>query len=94
MPSISNLPARDRDDLITRLRKIEGQARGIQKMIEDGRDCTNILDQVSSVKSAVNSLSGELLESFALYCVRHPDESTSTEETLQLMVRTLVRHTR
>ncbi len=59
----------EQKDLITRLNKIEGQVRGIRKMIEDGRYCVDILTQVSSVKSALNAFNKELLTSHLKSCV-------------------------
>lgn len=94
MPSTRNLPAESRDDLISRLKRVEGQAKGIQKMIEDGRDCTDVMTQLSSVRAAVNALSGEMLEAFALYCLRHPDEFGSQEQAVEQAVKALVRSSR
>jgi DNA-binding FrmR family transcriptional regulator len=91
MPSALHLPATDREEILGRLQRIEGQARGIQKMFEDDRDCTDIMNQVAAVKAAVNTLSASLFESFALYCARHPEEFSSNEESIQAIVRTLVR---
>ena len=79
MPSIHNLPVEERADMIARLKRVEGQTKGIQKMIEEGRDCVEIMNQVAAVKAAVNALSGEMLGSFALHCLRHPMEFASPE---------------
>lgn len=91
MPSVRHLPSSDLDDALGRLQKIEGQARGIQKMIQDDRDCVDVMNQIAAVKAAVNSLSASLFETYALYCVRHPDEFASQEESIQAIVKTLVR---
>ena len=53
-------PGRDpavQKDLLTRLKKIEGQVRGIQKMIGEGRDCADIITQLTAVKAAINRVS-------------------------------------
>ena len=60
-------------------------------MFSDGRDCGDVLNQVASIKAATNSLAAEMLESFALYCLRHPDEFASPEEAVAETVRALVR---
>ena len=91
MPSTTRLPADAREDLVARLKRIEGQSRGIQKMIEDGRDCTDVMNQLAAVKAAVNALSGEALEAFALHCLRHPEEFPSPEQAVEQAVRALVR---
>lgn len=91
MPSIVRLPADERAEIISRLKRIEGQAKGIHKMVDDGRDCVAILDQVASIKAAVNALSGEMLEMFALHCLSHPEDFPSHEKAIEEMVRVVVR---
>lgn len=91
MPSVHNLPADERADMIARLKRIEGQAKGIQKMIDEGRDCVDIMNQLSAVKAAVNGLGGEMLSTFALYCLRHPESFASPEQAIEQAVRALVR---
>jgi DNA-binding FrmR family transcriptional regulator len=48
--------ASDRDELLSRLRKIEGQLRGIQRMVEDGKDRVDVLTQVSAVISGMEKV--------------------------------------
>ena len=48
--------ASDRDELLSRLRKIEGQLRGIQRMVEDGKDPVDVLTQVSAVISGMEKV--------------------------------------
>ncbi len=91
MPSISNLPESERAEMQARLKRIEGQAKGVQKMVDEGRDCVDILNQLAAIKAAVNSLSGELLEAYALRCLQHPDEFPSQEAAIEQAVRALVR---
>lgn len=91
MASISNLSAEERDNVVQRLKRIEGQARGVQKMVDDGRDCGDILTQLAAIRAAVNSLNGELLEAYLLRCVQNPDEFGSLEKAIQQSVRALVR---
>jgi len=56
-------------DLITRLNRIEGQIRGIKKMVEEERYCVDILNQVSAVQAALNGFSRELLANHIHSCV-------------------------
>ena len=53
---------------ITRLRRIEGQVRGLQKMVEDDRYCADILMQVSSVQQALRAVSRELMRNHLKHC--------------------------
>ncbi|MCY0888830.1 MAG: metal-sensitive transcriptional regulator [Alicyclobacillaceae bacterium] len=59
-----------RDALLARLKRIEGQVRGIQKMLEDDRYCVDILVQLAAVKSATHQVALSLLESHTQHCVR------------------------
>lgn len=56
-------------DLINRLKRIEGQVRGIGKMVEEERYCVDILTQVSAVQSALNSFNKQLLSNHIKSCV-------------------------
>ncbi|PWK14481.1 metal-sensitive transcriptional regulator [Tumebacillus permanentifrigoris] len=60
---------RDKETLIKNLRKIEGQIRGVQKMIEDDRYCIDILVQLAAIKSASHKIGLKLLESHTRGCV-------------------------
>jgi CsoR family transcriptional regulator, copper-sensing transcriptional repressor len=91
MTSISNLPPDVRTDITARLKRIEGQARGIQKMLDDGRDCSEVLNQVAAVKAATNALSAAMLQAFALHCFRNTDQFNNPEEAVSEAVRALVR---
>lgn len=91
MPSITTLPADERVDLIARLKRIEGQAKGVQKMIDEGRDCVDVINQLAAIKAAVNAVSGELLEAYVLRCMAHPEEFGSTEKAVSEAVRVLIR---
>jgi len=57
-------------ELTDRLQRIEGQIRGIRKMIEERRNCNEILIQISAVKSAINSAALFLLEEHFNSCVK------------------------
>jgi DNA-binding FrmR family transcriptional regulator len=57
-----------RERNIKRLRRIEGQVRGLQKMVEEDRYCADILTQVSSVHEALRSVSRELMRNHLKHC--------------------------
>jgi CsoR family transcriptional regulator, copper-sensing transcriptional repressor len=61
--------APDKDTYLKRLRRIEGQVRGLQKMIEDDKYCIDILTQVSAATSALQSVALGLLEDHLGHCV-------------------------
>ena len=59
----------EKDALITRLHRIEGQVRGIERMVEDERYCIDILTQIAAVSTALESVSVKLLEGHVRHCV-------------------------
>lgn len=65
----------DKAALTRRLNRIEGQVRGINRMVEEGRYCIDILNQVAAVKSALDAIALQLLESHAHGCVKQAIES-------------------
>ena len=65
----------DKGALITRLHRIEGQVRGIERMVEDDRYCIDVLTQVGAVKTALESLAFELLTDHVNHCVAGALES-------------------
>ncbi len=58
-----------KDDYLKRLRRIEGQARGLQRMVEEEKYCIDILTQVSAMTKALQSVSLGLLEEHLSHCV-------------------------
>lgn len=91
MPSVSQLPDEEVARLRARLKRIEGQARGIQRMLDDDRDCQEVLQQISAMKAATNGLSAQALETFALHCLRHPEEFSSPNAAIEQAVRAVIR---
>ena len=75
-------------DLIHRLNRIEGQVRGIKRMVEDDAYCTDILIQVSAVNSALNSFNKVLLSNHIRTCVAD-DIRAGHEDTIDELVATL-----
>lgn len=62
-----------RKKIITRLNKIEGQIRGMKKMLLDGEYCGDILNQSLAVKSALGSVNQEIMEMFSNACIVNPE---------------------
>ena len=75
-------------DLINRLNRIEGQIRGIKKMVDNDAYCTDILIQVSAVNAALNSFNKLLLSNHIRTCVAN-DIREGKEETIDELVTTL-----
>jgi DNA-binding FrmR family transcriptional regulator len=82
-----------KDRNLKRLRRIEGQVRGLQKMVEDDRYCADILTQISSVHEALRSVGKELMRNHLRHCASHAIRSSENDaeamydELLEMMFR-------
>jgi CsoR family transcriptional regulator, copper-sensing transcriptional repressor len=72
--------AKDKDALVKRLHRIEGQVRGIERMVEDDRYCIDILTQISAVNTALESLAYVVLDDHVRHCVAGALASGDTED--------------
>ncbi len=79
----------DKDALKKRLHRIEGQVRGIERMVEEDRYCIDILTQIGAVKTALESLAFEVLDDHVNHCVAGAiaagDERRAAEKTGDLL---------
>ena len=79
----------DKNALIKRLHRIEGQVRGIERMVADERYCIDILTQISAVTTALESLGLKILGEHVNSCVAHAfasgDEEAATEKSRELL---------
>ena len=82
----------DNDKTIIRLRKIEGQIKGIQKMVGEGKYCGDILIQISAARSALNSVGGIVLENYMKNCIS--DSPNSNEEDLEKLIQVMLKYTK
>lgn len=75
-----------KDQLQSRLRRIEGQVRGIEKMVDDDRYCIEVLTQISAVQAALDKVALGLLDGHARHCViEGAEEGEKDELTSELM---------
>jgi DNA-binding FrmR family transcriptional regulator len=73
-----------KEKMIQRLRRIEGQLRGVQSMVAEERDCKAILQQLAAIHSAVQGASRTFLQEYAATCLVEMDEESSIETTAEL----------
>ena len=59
----------DKENLVKRLHRIEGQVRGVERMIEDDRYCIDVITQISAVTTALESLAFQILDEHVNHCV-------------------------
>lgn len=86
-----------RDKVATRLKRIEGQVRGIRKMVEEGRYCPDILTQVASVHAALRGAGKVLMRSHLQHCVTdalRSGDPTAAERTYDEVMDLMYRHVR
>jgi DNA-binding FrmR family transcriptional regulator len=69
-----------KDQLLTRLKRIEGQVRGIERMVEDDRYCIDVITQISAVQAALDKVALGLLDGHARHCVVEGHGDGSPEE--------------
>ena len=71
------LPDETVGDLIRRLRRVEGQVRGIQQMLTDGRDCRDIVTQMSAASKALDQTGFLLVAAGLTWCLENPERSAA-----------------
>lgn len=72
------LPEETTADLIRRLARIEGQVRGLQAMIRDGRECREIVAQLSAAGKALDQVGFKLLATGMVTCISDPDKAAAS----------------
>ena len=77
---MSTATSNDKEALVKRLHRIEGQVRGIERMVDEERYCIDILTQIGAVSTALESLAQKLLEDHANHCVADALASGSREQ--------------
>jgi CsoR family transcriptional regulator, copper-sensing transcriptional repressor len=81
-------PTRQR--LATRLKRIEGQTRGVQAMLDENRDCREIVQQLSAVRSALQSATAEMMREYASDCLfAAPLEGEKRQELVEDLINLL-----
>jgi DNA-binding FrmR family transcriptional regulator len=74
-----------KDQLLRRLRRIEGQVRGIEGMVAEDRYCIDVLTQISAVQAALDKVALGLLDDHARHCVLEGPAGRKDERTTELM---------
>ncbi|MBP2243263.1 DNA-binding FrmR family transcriptional regulator [Cytobacillus eiseniae] len=81
------------DQMKNRVKRIEGQLRGILKMMEENKDCKDVITQLSATRTAIDRTIGVVVSSNLVECVRQAEETgaKSTEELVKEAVNLLVK---
>ena len=81
--------SKDKPSLLTRMRKIEGQSKGIQRMIEDDRYCIDIVQQLTALSAAIDTVSLLILESHIEGCVANAIREQHGEGHIKELIETI-----
>ncbi|HLF29255.1 MAG TPA: metal-sensitive transcriptional regulator [Anaerolineae bacterium] len=84
-----NLAPEVKTDLVNRLKRLQGQVRGVEKMVEGDRECREILQQLAAIRAAAHQASIVLIREHAAACLLKGDESASPQEVLDSLVSVL-----
>jgi DNA-binding FrmR family transcriptional regulator len=75
----------NKDAVLKRLRRIEGQVRGVERMVEENRYCIDVVTQVTAIQAALDKVALELLSDHAAHCVLGAEAGEQRERTEELM---------
>ena len=87
----------EKEPLIKRLHRIEGQVRGVERMVEDDRYCIDVITQIAAINTALESLAFKILDDHVRHCVAgalssgDPDEATRKSQELLSAVQRFAR---
>jgi DNA-binding FrmR family transcriptional regulator len=73
------------DDIRRRLHRVSGQLAGIERMLDDGRECKDVVTQISAATRALEQAGFKLVASGLTYCLAHPDEAEAAGYPLDVV---------
>ncbi|SER05645.1 metal-sensitive transcriptional regulator [Piscibacillus halophilus] len=79
----------EKEGITNRLKRIEGQVRGLQKMIDEDRYCVDVLVQISAVKAALDKVGYQMLERHAKMCVTNAVKEGNGEEYMDELMKVI-----
>jgi DNA-binding FrmR family transcriptional regulator len=83
-----------KDEVLTRLRRIEGQVRGLHRMVEDDKYCIDILTQLNSVQAALKAVGLGLIDDHVRHCVREAIAEGEGDDKVEELVSAVARFAR
>jgi CsoR family transcriptional regulator, copper-sensing transcriptional repressor len=83
-----------KDDVLKRLRRIEGQIKGIHKMIDNDQCCNDVLIQVAAAKAAIAKVGGIIMENYSKECIRRAIEQGDEEENIENLINTIIKYSK
>lgn len=81
-----------KEDILNRMKKIEGQSKGIQKMIEEDKCCGDIMVQISAIRSAINRVGGLIMDRYIKDCLKESLKDNKSDERIEEVIETIVKY--
>ena len=81
----------NKDQLLNRLKRLEGQVRGVQGMVEDDRYCVDVVTQISAIQAALDKVALGLLTDHAEHCVVHGTAAATPQENVDELMAAVAR---
>ena len=85
------MPAETMEDLRRRLRRVDGQVRGIERMLAEGRACEEIVTQVSAALHALEQVGFKLIASGLAHCASHPEQAKAEGYDMEKLQKMFMR---
>ena len=79
------LPDEVIEDVRKRLHRVSGQLAGIERMLDDGRECRDVVNQLSAATKALEQAGFRLVSAGLTYCLAHPDEAAANGYPLEVV---------
>jgi CsoR family transcriptional regulator, copper-sensing transcriptional repressor len=79
-------------DVLNGMKEIEGQAKGIQKMIEEDKCCGDIMVQISAIRSAINRVGGFIMDRYIKECLMESLKNDKDGEKIEEVIETIVKY--
>lgn len=83
-----------KDDLLKRLRRIEGQVKGIHKMIDNDQCCNDVLVQVAAARAAITKVGGLIMENYSKECIKHAIEQGDEDGSIENLINTIIKYSK
>ncbi len=93
-PAVTKRSSDEKERLINRIKRIEGQVRGIQRMIEDDRYCVDVLVQLSAINAALKKVGYTMLEDHTRGCVMNAVEKGNEDEAIDELMKVIQQFSR
>lgn len=81
-----------KEDILNRMKKIEGQTKGIQKMVMEDKCCGDIMVQISAIRSAINKVGGLIMDRYIKQCIRESLKDQNNDKSIEEVIETIVRY--